>query len=101
MVALKTPLCLLCPFLVKKETVNGIMGNTQGVSRAMKPPISPNKKIPARLLFLRSSSPQLLTGFLISIEGIFIRARDAIPPSIFTAKENTVDGTKAVSDDLP
>ena len=32
-------------FLVKKLTVNGIIGNTQGVKRAKNPPKIPNKKI--------------------------------------------------------
>ena len=32
-------------FFVKKLTVNGIIGNTQGVKRAKKPPKIPNKKI--------------------------------------------------------
>ena len=36
-------LCLL--LFVKNETVNGINGKTQGVSRAIKPPSSPSKKI--------------------------------------------------------
>ena len=39
------PFWLLAPLLVKNETVNGIIGNTQGVSKAINPPKNPNKKI--------------------------------------------------------
>ena len=59
--ALSTPLCLLCCF-VKKETVSGIMGKTQGVSKAMKPPNNPRIKMPSMLLFRVISSPQLSMG---------------------------------------
>ena len=45
--ALETPPFLLAfpPFLVKKLTVKGIIGNTQGVKRANKPPRNPKPKI--------------------------------------------------------
>ena len=33
----------LFPF-VKKETVNGIIGNTQGVNKAINPPKNPNPR---------------------------------------------------------
>ena len=33
----------LFPF-VKKETVNGIIGKTHGVNKAIKPPMKPNKR---------------------------------------------------------
>ena len=36
--------------LVKNETVSGIIGKTQGVSKAIKPPKKPKKKI-VKLLF--------------------------------------------------
>jgi hypothetical protein len=40
-------------FLVKKETVKGIIGNTQGVSKATKPPRNPIKnKAPNPLDFV-------------------------------------------------
>ena len=40
------PFSLVFPsFLVKKLTVNGIIGNTQGVSSASNPPKNPNPKI--------------------------------------------------------
>ena len=39
---------LLLDPLVKKLTVKGIMGNTQGVNRAINPPTIPNKKMPQR-----------------------------------------------------
>jgi hypothetical protein len=59
--AFNIPYRLLC-CLVKKETVNGIMGKTQGVSKAMNPPNNPRIKIPSMLLFRVTSSPQLLMG---------------------------------------
>ena len=50
-------LFLLC--LVKKLTVIGIIGNTQGVSKAAKPLIKDKKKITSRDLF-EDSSPSLV-----------------------------------------
>ena len=44
-IALKIPFFLFSDCLVKKETVNGIIGKTQGVSKANKPPTKPKKKI--------------------------------------------------------
>ena len=38
----------LVSFLVKKLTVNGIIGKTQGVSKASKPPKIPREKIRQR-----------------------------------------------------
>ena len=43
-IALEIPLSLSF-FLVKKLTVKGIIGNTQGVKRAKNPPKIPNKNI--------------------------------------------------------
>ena len=63
---------LVVDFLVKKVTVTGFNGNTHGVSRAINPPNKPNRKMEIKLLFAVPSSPQLLTGLLISIEAIFI-----------------------------
>ena len=53
------PLDLLAPCLVKKDTVNGIIGNTQGVSKAIKPPKKPNTKMVHRpdFSFTAFSSP--------------------------------------------
>ena len=48
--ALKIPLLFVGDCFVKKETVNGIIGNTQGVSKASNPPIKPKKKIFIKLL---------------------------------------------------
>src|SRR5688500_17954321 len=84
--ALVTPRLRLPDFLVKKETVSGIRGNTQGVTKAIKPPIKPNKKIEPKLFPVASSSPQLVTGFFTSIEGIRMRALEATPPSRATVK---------------
>ena len=39
------PLVFFSVLLVKKETVNGTIGNTQGVRKANKPPTNPNKNI--------------------------------------------------------
>jgi hypothetical protein len=43
--ALKTPFFLFFDCFVKNETVKGIIGKTQGVRSANKPPTKPNKKI--------------------------------------------------------
>src|SRR5574344_551075 len=40
--------CLVVPLFRKKETVIGIMGQTQGVTSATNPPSKPNKKISQR-----------------------------------------------------
>jgi hypothetical protein len=55
---------------VKKETVNGIIGKTQGVSKPIKPPRNPRIKMPHKLFALLSSMPvppQVSTGLLVSI----------------------------------
>src|SRR6218665_351775 len=39
------PCCLVLDCLVKKLTFMGIMGNTQGVSKAAKPPRKPARKM--------------------------------------------------------
>src|SRR5690606_7583313 len=44
--ACDTPLARDPPFLVKKLTVNGTIGNIQGIMKAAKPPNSPAIKIP-------------------------------------------------------
>ena len=44
-IALKMPLRLLCAPFVKKETVKGIIGKTQGVNKASNPPTKPKRKI--------------------------------------------------------
>src|SRR5690625_6902442 len=44
-IALVIPFLLLSALLVKKDTVSGIIGNTQGVSKAMNPPINPKKNM--------------------------------------------------------
>src|SRR6476620_11106035 len=44
-------------FLVKNETVKGIIGNKQGVSRATRPPRKPIKKILNKLLVDCPSTP--------------------------------------------
>jgi hypothetical protein len=54
-------------FLVKKETVSGIIGNTQGVSNAINPPKKPIKNKLDKLLdlvslLLADVMPQLFFG---------------------------------------
>src|SRR5215208_2665525 len=90
--ALRIPLFLLPDRFVKKETVSGISGKTQGVIRAIKPPVNPRRKIVNSDLFSVSSSPQRFTGFFTSMELIFIREVEATPPSSGTEKEKPVDG---------
>ena len=50
--ALKIPFFLFSDCFVKKDTVNGIIGKTQGVSSANKPPTKPRKKMLKRPLLL-------------------------------------------------
>src|SRR5258705_806332 len=88
--AFMIPFLLLCPCFVKKETVSGIMGKTQGVNKAMNPPSNPKIKIPTRLLFSAVSSPQLLTGLFISIVSILILVLEATPPCSATWNGNRV-----------
>ena len=67
--ALKIAFDLSSESLVKKLTVNGIIGKTHGVNKAIKPPKIPSKNIPQRDV---SSffSPQPPTGFSKSMVGI-------------------------------
>src|SRR5436305_4562028 len=90
--ALRTPFCLDPDFLVKKETVNGINGNTQGVIKAISPPRKPKKKIADRLLPPVSRSPQEFTECSISIEGILILVEVDTPPSSGTENKKDVEG---------
>ena len=90
-IALVIPFFLSVDFLVKKVTVTGIMGKTQGVSNAINPPSKPRKKMVIRLLFFVPSSPQGFTGLLISMDVIFILAAST-PPSNAVTKETSVDG---------
>ena len=67
--ALDMPAFLDVAFLVKKETVSGIIGNTQGVSNAINPPRNPIKKRLHKLFDVLlepeaawSPIPQLLMG---------------------------------------
>ena len=53
--ALKTPFLLFCDCFVKNDTVKGIIGKTQGVNSANKPPTKPKKKILNKPLELSES----------------------------------------------
>ncbi|MEO5967285.1 MAG: hypothetical protein ABIP69_03415 [Ferruginibacter sp.] len=72
--ACKTPVFLSAAFLVKKETVSGIIGNTHGVSKAIKPPKKPSRNKLSSPLFLSCfteelfSFPQSVNGLSKSIE---------------------------------
>ena len=86
------PLFLLTAFLVKNETVKGIMGKTQGVISASSPPRKPSKKIVSNPLEADSSRlipvpPQAFTGVFKSIVGINILFEEDIstPHSILTS----------------
>ena len=80
MTALPTPFLLFSVFFVKKDTVNGIIGKTQGVSKAINPPSKPKIKIVKILLPFVPASPQSFTGCLISIDGIRILVANSTPP---------------------
>ena len=89
------PFFLLCDFFVKNVTVTGTIGNTQGVTNAIKPPKKPSKKIAARLLFCVLSSPQLFTGFLMSIAADFMLMPELMPPSKAAVKSKGRSGKNA------
>ena len=63
-----------CPPLVKKLTVSGTIGKTQGVNKEMSPPKNPITRSNQKLLFYSSISPHVsMTGELksrLSILGI-------------------------------
>ena len=75
------PIPLPPDLFVKKDTVSGIKGNTQGVSNQINPPNKPRIKMLQRLLSPVSLSPQSFTGLLMSIDGISILVVEAAPPS--------------------
>src|SRR3954471_6155061 len=75
--ALLMPAFLVVAFLVKNETVKGIIGNTHGVSNATRPPINPrinnlSKPVEPVEEFTVADVPQFVCGLFISIEGIKI-----------------------------
>ena len=86
------PFCLLCDFLVKKVTVTGTIGKTQGVSNAINTPRNTSRKIFKIPLPFVPSSPQGLSGLLISIEAILILVVDSTPPSREIVKGTLVEG---------
>ena len=57
--------------LVKKETVTGIIGNTQGVIKAMSPPKNPKTNTDQALDSLLSfaTSPQAPAGGVVAVAG--------------------------------
>ena len=65
------PCFLVLDRLVKKETVTGIIGNTQGVMSAISPPNNPNKNTDQPLDFLVSCvpPPQASVGTLVAAAG--------------------------------
>lgn len=74
MKALLTPAFLLTAFFVKNDTVNGIIGKTQGVSKAINPPTKPNKNklrspFASGSLKVAEDAPQSVSGFARSIVG--------------------------------
>ena len=71
--ALEIPFFFVAAFLVKKETVNGTIGKTQGVMKATSPPRNPSRKIVSNPDLPCSAPampvpPQLFTGFFKSME---------------------------------
>lgn len=77
-----------CDLLVKKVTVTGIIGNTHGVIKAINPPKKPKIKMEKIPWFWVASSPQLFTGFFISIAADLIFIPVAIPPSSAVLNSN-------------
>ena len=73
--ALETPALLEVAFLVKNDTVNGIIGKTHGVSKAINPPRNPRKNklmIPDDLVEFEGNNelPQFETSASTIIAGI-------------------------------
>lgn len=63
------PLALFAAPLIKKETVSGIIGKTQGVKRAINPPKKPKINTnPLPESSFTCSVPQFTSGFLKSSE---------------------------------
>ena len=78
------PFFLLFPCFVKKETVRGTIGKTQGVKSANNPPRKPNRKIfnkPDSSLLSLLAGPQFTNGFWMSSCSIFKDCATALPPS--------------------
>ena len=65
------PCFLVFERFVKNDTVTGIIGNTQGVINAIKPPKNPNTKTIHALDFLLSfaASPQAPAGGVVAVTG--------------------------------
>src|SRR5687767_9187241 len=83
---------------VKKETVSGTIGKTQGVTKAIKPPPIPNRNNASKLFPCASSSPHCDTGCSISIVSFLgFHVVLASPPSSATEKEKGVDGYNSPS----
>ena len=82
--AFAIPLLFDCDCFVKKETVNGIIGKTQGVRSANSPPAKPRKKILNKLL-----SPE---SFVVSFnKEVFFRSSFNLLDSnlLFSSKTTT------------
>ena len=63
------PLLLLCDCFVKNDTVKGIIGKTQGVNKANKPPTKPKRKI------LNKEPPDAASVFVaVSSKVVFFRS---------------------------
>src|SRR5690606_23704817 len=81
------PLLLDPPFLVKKLTVSGTIGNIQGIKNAAKPPSNPAKKIAHSVcLPLLGEVISMVAGTLIS----FSAARASSEPSVNSRSSGTV-----------
>src|SRR5579863_2705753 len=100
MKASNCPLDLLSFLFVKKETVRGIIGNTQGVTKATMPPKNPSTITAHKLLsFVVATAPQLLMAFPNFFTGLSeaLACFAASPDIEFAMTDCTVE-SKALSD---
>lgn len=93
------PFALLAAPFVKKETVSGIIGNTQGVRSAIRPPKKPRTNTsPLPESSFTCSVPQSTKGFLKSrlftlipsvLTGIFTSTSAVVPVSVIVVLAGT------------
>ena len=85
------PCFFVLDLLVKKETVTGIIGNTQGVISAIKPPKNPRRNTSQPLEFevVTAALPQASSGGVVAVVG-----NNILKPATLVPLDNaTVNGS--------
>ena len=85
------PCFFVFDLLVKKETVTGIIGNTQGVISAIKPPKNPRRNTSQPLEFevVTAALPQASSGTVVAVVG-----NNILKPATLVPLDNaTVNGS--------